>query len=224
MTPSCRVSTRCIVDVRSYSSLLGVTDVAAVIDTVLAMDPRSLETHLEMLQTSDDRLAAWVVVDLAVHCRDPLAPLATLCRDALRAADDLDHLLHRPRCYDIEAVCRAGRANAIFNLTEATRKQVDPQGACRERIRRIHPRLKIAAVTESFRHEAEIGRIRAARQAAQPDLWRLLADAAARPPAGLHSPAAVAPRQPSFPPTHQIHRLWLWLRALVSEFHEVHDD
>ncbi len=197
---------------------------AARIDTVLATAPGRLEAFLRRLQMSDERLAAWMMVDLALCCRDPLAPLATLCRDAVRAADDLDLLLHRPRRCDIEGICRAGHANAIFNLTEAARKVVDPHGACRERIRQLYPRLKIAAVTESFRCEVEIERIRTARQAALPNLWQVLADARVLANARVTSlpelrpPIAVVRRRHSQPAVmFLLARLWSAASRCVRE-------
>ncbi|MCP3956721.1 MAG: hypothetical protein GY719_02595 [bacterium] len=60
--------------------------VAGLIDAVAGAAPERLGKLLAALLSSQERLEARVVVELTLRCQDPLAPLATLCRDALQAA------------------------------------------------------------------------------------------------------------------------------------------
>lgn len=149
--------------------------VAGLIDTVLGADPDRLHGLLGVLWSSDEMLEARVILEMVVRCRDPLAPLATLCRDALKAASDLEVILRRPSRQDVANICQSGRANAILNLCDAALAQPNPHKAQRrERIRRIRPGAKVAAVAEMSARQDDIERIQAAREVALPNLWKVL--------------------------------------------------
>ena len=149
--------------------------IAGLIDTVLGAAPERLDTLLRALATSNERLEARVVVELVLRARDPLAPLATLCRDALKAAADLDLLLTRQGWQRLEEVCSHGRATAILNLCDVTIAQANPHGQKRrERIQEIRPRVRLAAVAELKGRRNKIDQVRRMREAALPNLWKLI--------------------------------------------------
>lgn len=158
--------------------IVGVVDfqgIAGLIDTVLGAAPARLATLLRVLSSANDRLEARVVVEVVVRCRDPLAPLNTLCRDALKTAADLDILLRLPKWHKLEEVIRFGRANAILNLCDMTLKEAKPHTAARRaQISEIRPRVKVAAVKELEHQRETIERIRSTRQAVFPDLFDIL--------------------------------------------------
>ncbi len=150
--------------------------VAELIDTVVGVAPRRLGRLLHVLWSSDEHLEARVVVEIVLRCRDPLAPLSTLCRDALETARDLDRLLKARPWHRAEEVCRSVRASALLNLCDAILAEPTPyNGKRRGRIREIRPRVKVAAAGELNGRRAEIERIRETRDAALPNLWSLFA-------------------------------------------------
>lgn len=149
--------------------------ITRLIDVVLAAEPSCLPTLLRVLSTSDDRFELFVVLDIVVRCRDPLAPLSTLCRDAMKAAADLDLLLRRSNWERIEEICALPRANAILNLCDAGLQQANPHSERRRKcLRIVRPRLKVCAVEELNARGSEIERVRESREAVLPDLWTLL--------------------------------------------------
>ncbi len=156
-------------------SVLDFQGVARVIDAVLEAAPERLPLLLETLKSSCACLEARAVLDLVVSCRDPLAPLRSLCRDALQAAADLDAMLKITTLKGFLTMSPPRRANAILNLCEATLSQVDLEGIERRLgIRRVRPSVKEAAVVEMDRRQDEIERIRESRQAVLPNLWEIL--------------------------------------------------
>ncbi len=143
---------------------------------VAGVAPRRLGKLLHVLWSSDERLEARVVVEVVLRCRDPLAPLSTLCRDALKTARDLDALLKARPWQKVEEVCRFVRASALLNLCDAILTEPTPYNAKRRgQIREIRSRVKVAAAGELNSRQAEIERIRAMREAVLPNLWVLLA-------------------------------------------------
>ena len=160
------------------TGIIGVVDfqgIAHLIDTVLGAEPECLPTLLRVLATSNDRLEMFVVIDIVLRCRDPLAPLSTLCHDALKAAADLDVLLTQSNWEKIDDVCKGGRANAILNLCDVTLKNANPNTTRRRRrIRTIRPKVKVCAVAETNAKRGEIERLKTTRDARLPDLWELL--------------------------------------------------
>ncbi len=149
--------------------------VAGLIDTVLGAAPEHLPNLLGVLWSSDETLEARVILEIVVRCRDPLAPLATLCRDALKAASDLEAILRRPNRKDVAGVCHSGHANAILNLCDVALAQPNPHKTKRrERIRRIRPGVKVVAVAEMNERQDDIERIQVAREVALPNLWTVL--------------------------------------------------
>ena len=150
--------------------------VAGLIDTVLENAPERLESLLKILWSSNEQLEARVVLEIVVSCRDPLAPLASLCRDALKATVDFERLFNLSRWRNVATIRPSGHANALLNLCDAALKQPNPDTAKkrREHIRKIRPRVKVAAVREMNRRRADIERIGAAREATLPHLWTLL--------------------------------------------------
>ncbi len=158
------------------SFVIDFQGVAGLIDTVLETAPERLESLLKILWSSNEWLEARVVLEIVLRCRDPLAPLNTLCRDALKATVDFETLCNRRR--DVANICPSGhgRANAILNLCDAALKQPSPDTAKerRERIRKIRPRVKVASVREMNRRRDDIERIRDMREATLPHLWALL--------------------------------------------------
>ncbi len=181
------------------SFVIDFQGVAGLIDTVLGTAPERLESLLKILWSSNEQLEARVVLEIVVRCRDPLAPLKTLCRDGLQATAHFEKLCNQPKWRDVADICPPGygRANAILNLCDAALKQPSPDTGKerRERIRRIRPRVKVAAVREMNRQRDEIERIRDMRAATLPHLWMLLEaygaqDKNYRRPKELNSPAA----------------------------------
>lgn len=157
------------------SSIIDFQGVAGLIDAVLAAAPERLPTLLGVLSSSSERLEAQVVLDIVVRCRDPLAPLETLCRDSLKAAADLDAILNPRRGKNVADVCPPGRANAILNLCDAALRDAGPHtGKRRKRIRVIRPEVKVAAVQEMNYRQEDIERISQARDGQLPHLWLLL--------------------------------------------------
>ena len=167
-----------------------------MIDAVLGAAPERLDTLLRALWSSNERLEARVVVELAWRCRDPLAPLSSLCRDALKAAADLDTLLRLPEWRKLEEVCRFGHANAILNLCDVTLSRANPNTAeRRKRLREIRPRVKVAAVAEMNSQHERIERLRNARRAALPSLWEFLETYVSRSWSRRGSPETTSPNQ-----------------------------
>ena len=146
--------------------------VAGLIDSVLGANPRQLENLLRVLSSSAQRLEARVILELVVRCRDPLAPLVTLCRDALKTAADLDIILTPSQRRGVSEICPPGHANAILNLCDTALRRPNPHSAKRrERIRRIRPQVKVAAVAELSSRRDDIERIQEVRDSELPDLW-----------------------------------------------------
>ncbi len=164
---------------RDQTSLpTGVIDfqgVAGLIDTVAGADPGRLRLLFQVLRSSDECLEARVVVDLALRCRDPLAPLATLCRDALKAASDFDLLLRSAPWSSVRERCPGARATALLNLCDGILAAANPRKRKRRlRCRQVRPRLKIAAVEEQDARAEAIERVEAQRLVQCPDYWQLL--------------------------------------------------
>ncbi len=154
--------------------------IAGLIDSVLGFAPDRLEVLLRALRSSNERLEARVVLEIVVHCRDPLAPLETLCRDGLHTAADLDRLLHLSTS-DLSGCRELRHANAILNLCDAILRQANPYTRRRRQaIRRIRPRVEVAAAAETTSRQQEIERIEVARQAALPHLWETFESFVAR--------------------------------------------
>lgn len=150
------------------SSVIDFHGIAGLIDTVLEAAPERFPTLLRVLWSSREWLEARVVIDLVARCRDPLAPLRSLCQDALTAASDLDALLHRSPSKD--GIRSDGHAVAILNLCDAALTN-SRSAARRDRVRQLRPAVKVAAVAELTRRHADIERIKAARDGAIPNLW-----------------------------------------------------
>ena len=149
--------------------------VAGLIDTVAGTAPQRLSLLLNVLSSSSERLETRVVVELALQCRDPLAPLQTLCRDALKTSAVLDALLRAPTWRRVEDVCPSARAHALLNLCDATLENGSPHHfRRRQQVRTIRPRVRLAAVEERNRLGEKIEQQIRQRQAALPSLWELL--------------------------------------------------
>ena len=150
--------------------------VAGLIDAVAGVAPKQLQTLLRVLSRSNYRLEARVVVELAMRCRDPLAELSSVCRDALLAASDLEMLLRTYKWHDVVAVCPHARAQALLRLCDEALSEADnPYSAKRRRrCNEIRPRLKQAARAERRKAGALIGRIAAHRDTVCPGYWEVL--------------------------------------------------
>ncbi len=149
--------------------------VAALIDAVAAADPRSLPALLQVLRSSDERLEARVVVDVALRCRDPLAPLGTLCRDALRSTADFDLLLRSRGWHRVRELCPRARATALLHLCDEILADSHPvRQKRRDRCRQIRPRLAAASIAERAQRFLELERLEAAHAAHCPGYWRIL--------------------------------------------------
>lgn len=149
--------------------------VASLIDTVAGAAPERLGLLLKVLSTSAERLEARVVVELTTQCRDPLAPLATLCQDALKTSTDLDALLKASHWTRVQDVCVAPRAQALLNLCDAALANDSPHHRSRRQlIRTIRPRVRLAAVDERERFGDQIAHQIRQREAMLPALWELL--------------------------------------------------
>ncbi len=149
--------------------------VAGLIDAVAGADPGRLGLLLRVLRTSDERLEARIVVELALRCRDPLAPFDTLCRDALAAASDFSRLLRTDTWRSVRNLCPNARATALLNLCDETLANAHPlKKRRRQRCREIRPRLKLAAIEEQRTRAEALEEIEAQRTARCPDYWRLL--------------------------------------------------
>ena len=149
--------------------------IAELIDAVAGAKPQLLSRLFQVLFSSDDRLEARVVIELALRCHDPLAPLESTCRDALRTATDLDRLLQVDGWHRIEEVCPNARANALLHLCDEVLSAVENEykKTRRRRCRAIRPRVKVAAVEESNAHAETIEHLAAMRKAQCPDVWEL---------------------------------------------------
>ena len=155
--------------------------IAALIDTVAEAGPRHLSTLLQVLAASAQRLEARVVVELAVRCRDPLAPLGSRCRDALKAAADLELLESSPQWHSLRQMCPEARAGALLNLCDATLANKLPYSQARQRrCWAIRPRLKLAAIEESNARAGEILHLADQRKQRCPEYWQLLETFSAR--------------------------------------------
>lgn len=158
-----------------YSGVIDFQGVAELIDAVAGANPKQLSRLLQVLFSSDDRLEARVVIELALRCRDPLAPLESVCRDALNAASDLDRLLRADGWQRVDEVCPNARANALLNLCDevlsAARREYKRNR--RQRCRAIRPRVKVAAVEESNAASETIEHMAAMRKVRCPDFWEL---------------------------------------------------
>ena len=150
--------------------MLGCIDfhgIATLIDAVAGVEPQHLSALLEVLATSSRRLEARIVAKLAVRCRDPLAPLGTLCRDALQAAADLKLLERSSDWQSVHQVCPDARAGALLNLCDAALANdlhtlgIAAGGDRRRRCRAIRPRLKLAAAEESKQLQPKVDADRA---------------------------------------------------------------
>lgn len=156
-------------------SLVDFQGVADLIDTIIGAAPQRLQTLLNVLSSSNERLEARVVIELVLRCNDPLAPSSTLCKDALKAAADLDILLNRPSWRRLEEVLRRPRAVALLHLCDAAIDEVTPYSAPRRaKISEIRPRVAFAALVEEERRGEEIQSISLMRSAAVPNVWDLL--------------------------------------------------
>ncbi|MCP3964534.1 MAG: hypothetical protein GY719_42440 [bacterium] len=172
--------------------------VAGLIDTVAGAAPERLGKLLHLLSSSQEQLEARVVVELALRCRDPLSPLATLCRDALETAADLDTLLNAEPWRHVQEVCRHPRAGALLNLCEAALASPTPYNERRlKRIREIRPRVRRAAAAEMISRRQEIERVRGMRSAVLPDLWVLLGGFVEKTKKTMRRAAFHRPRSPA---------------------------
>ncbi len=148
--------------------------VAHLIDAISGNAPEHLSMLLRVLSTSGERLEARVVVELVLRCRDPLSPLGSLCREALKTAADLDILLRREHL-KLSDIPRISHAGALLNLCDRALQEETPHGKERRRqIRRIRPMVKVLAVAELNNRQEEMAKIRAIRDAVFPNLWNLL--------------------------------------------------
>ncbi len=164
-----------------FESILDFEGVAALIDTVAGAGPARLGTLLRVLSSSEERLEARVVVELALRCRDPLAPLATLCRDALRTAADFDSLLRSQTWRSVRQHCPKARATALLNLCDEILAGASPRQRRRHlRCRQIRPLLEIAAVEEQSTGAEDLESLEAARAAQCPSYWQQLGNFLAR--------------------------------------------
>ena len=124
--------------------------IAKLIDTV-SLHSETLKTLFRVLLSSHERLEARVVVELALWCRDPLAPLSSVCQDALQTSSDLERLLQADDWQEVKEVCPNARAVALLNMCEeildATEGKVQKR-LKRRACQRIMSRLKVAAVQE----------------------------------------------------------------------------
>ncbi len=162
----------------SDPTLSGIIDfqaVAALIDAVAAVAPGRLPALLQVLRSSDERLEARVVVDVALRCRDPLAPLATLCRDALRTAADFNQLLRSRGWHSVRELCPRARANAALHLCDEILADSHPaRHKRRRRCGQIRARLEAAALEERSARADDLERLEAARAEHCPLYWQVL--------------------------------------------------
>ena len=156
-------------------SVIDFHGIAELIDTVAGAKPQLLSRLFQVLFWSDDRLEARVVIELALRCRDPLAPLESMCRDALRTAADLDRLLQLDGWQRVEELCPNARANALLHLCDEVLSTVENEYKKdrRQRCRTIRPQVKVAAVEESNARAETIEHLAAMRKAQCPHLWEL---------------------------------------------------
>ncbi len=155
-------------------SIIDFRGVAGLIDTVASADPGHLKLLLQVLRTSEECLEARVVVELALRCRDPLAPLATLCRDALQTAADFNLLLRSSGWTSVWEVCPNARATALLNLCDETLAETRPRARDRRRrCGKIRSRLVSAASEEQGAQRDAFGRIEAQRDAWCPNYRHL---------------------------------------------------
>ncbi len=157
------------------SSIIDFEGVAALIDAVAAADPGRLPTLFRVLRSSDECLEARVVVEVTLRCRDPLAPLATLCRDAPQASFDFNRLLKSEAWLDVRQLCPDARAAALLNLCNEVLAEANPlKENRRRRCREIRPRLKLAAMEERSDRAEALERVITTRAVQCPSYWRLL--------------------------------------------------
>ena len=159
----------------SHPLVLDLDGIAKLIDVAAVAGPGRLKTLLQVLRTSEESLEARVVVELALRCRDPLAPLATRCRDALQTALDFHRLLASSPWRGVRDVCPNARAVALRNLCDEALANVSPyQQARREKCRELRPRLEAAAAVERAAHAGAIEAAEALRDRQCPGYRRLL--------------------------------------------------
>lgn len=157
--------------------------VAQLIDTVSGAKPQLLGSLFQVLFSSlDHRLETRVVIELVLRCRDPLAPMDSLCRDGLKAAADFDRLLRTDEWDRVDEVCTDVRANALLHLCDEVLQHGDtpvssPAAAgCRNRVhpcKQIRPKLKLAAVHENNTKGELMEHLAALREVRCPELWEL---------------------------------------------------
>ncbi len=157
--------------------ILDFQGVAVLIDDAAAAGPRRLATLLRVLRSSEECLEARVVVDLVLRCRDPLAPIATLCRDALQAALDFGHLLRSRTWRRVGDCCPNARATALLNLCDRILADDNPlKRQRRRRCREIRTLLDRSSAEELNARDEDLPRLEAARVTQCPGYRRLLRD------------------------------------------------
>ena len=130
-----------------------------------------------------------MVTELVLRARDPLAPLESMCRDALKAAADLERLLEKDDWQRVDEVCPHVRANAVLHLCDEVlscpvsaspateRCGVVRRGGLRSRIKKcqaIRTRVKVAADEELVTEIEVIEQIVKMQEARCPDRWEVL--------------------------------------------------
>ena len=155
--------------------VIDLEGVARLIDTVASSDARALPTLLRALSTSDECLEARVILEIAVRCHDPLAPLSTLCRDGLSTVADFHLLLRSEGWQSVRQLCPNARAVALLNLCDEALDSTHPaKKRRRARLRIIRPRLRVAAIEERRAEARNLLAIQAERAERCPNYWQLL--------------------------------------------------
>jgi hypothetical protein len=152
---------------------LDFQSLAGLIDAVAAAEPVRLATLLPIIWETSYKMEARTVLQAAVACRDPLADLGTICRDALRTLTDLEKLARARQWRNLAGIVghTDPRACALLNACDhEIARLTGPKQDC---LKGIRPQLEVAAQAERKARGQEIRAIAGLRQARCPGIWEL---------------------------------------------------